>query len=118
MCGDCVSYKVEIACFMGLAHRDNEAGGGGGGKRREVVEPVEDGIGRVVVDRLGRQQHHGAAGARHRLEVDLGQERGRHVPHPALRLLEVGRQTDDGSAAALGAREIRIVRSHGSAPSR
>ena len=45
MCGDCVSYTVETEWFMGLAHRDNEAGGGGGGKSREVVEPVEDGRG-------------------------------------------------------------------------
>lgn len=75
MCGDCVSYKVETECFMGLAHRDNEAGGGGGGKRREVVEPVEDGRGECArccdAPGCGNSQQRVTATGRHKCRDNI-----------------------------------------------
>ena len=61
----------------------------------EPVESVQHGRGRGIRSRLRREQHRDAARRGHRVEVLLRQERGAHVPHALLRLLEVGGEADD-----------------------
>ena len=63
----------------------------------------EHGVGRLVVDRLRRQEHGDAARLRHRIQVDLGQEGGVDVPHPGLRALQVGGEADEWFAQRNGA---------------
>ena len=64
----------------------------------ESVEPRDDLVGDVGIDRLGRQQHGDPAGVGDRGEVHLGQEGRAHIPDAGLRLLQIGGQTDYGSA--------------------
>ena len=60
----------------------------------EPVESVEHRGGRGIRSRLRRKQHRDAARRGHRVEVLLREERGAHVPHALLRLLEVGGEAD------------------------
>ena len=86
----------------------------------KAVQPVQNSRRDLGIDGLGRKQRGDSARHVDPFDVDGGQKAGPHVPHPGLRLLQVGRQTEYrlGCTRSAYASRVKAVQSNAPFPNR